>query len=77
MMEGYRCIAKKTRLHRDGSCLNPLRCGKPMLKLIAGNDRAIAAYSRARNWTPLGAGRYADEHGSAVRRLFQPRGSGA
>jgi|RhiMetStandDraft_8_1073273.scaffolds.fasta_scaffold75023_1 hypothetical protein len=45
-----------------------------MLKLIAGNDRAIAAYSRARKWTPLGTGRYADEHGGAVRRLFQSEG---
>jgi len=24
-----------------------------MLKQIAGNDRAIAAYSRAHKWTPL------------------------
>jgi hypothetical protein len=44
------------------------------MKLITGNDRAIAAYSRACKWTPLGLGRYADEHGSAVRRLFQPEG---
>jgi len=45
-----------------------------MLKLIAGNDRAIAAYSRANQWTPLGTGRYADEHGGAVHRLFQAEG---
>ena len=38
------------------------------------DDRAIAAYSRAHKWTPLFAGRYADEHGSAVRQLFQPEG---
>jgi len=27
-----------------------------------------------RNWTPLGAGRYTDEHGRAVRRLFRAEG---
>ena len=45
-----------------------------MPKLIAGNDRAIAVYARSHNWTPLGGGRYTDEHGGAVRRLIQPEG---
>jgi hypothetical protein len=47
---------------------------RDMLKLIAGSDRAIAHYARARNWTPTGGGRYIDEHGFAVRRLYQPEG---
>jgi hypothetical protein len=46
-----------------------------MLKFIAGyGDRAVAIYVRAHNWTPVGGGRYIDEHGMSVRRLYHPEG---
>jgi hypothetical protein len=53
-----------SRTKRGGIVICPAQMpnksrGHRMLKLIAGNDRAIAVYPRARNWVPLGAGRYA------------------
>jgi hypothetical protein len=46
-----------------------------LLNFIAGySDRAVATYVRAHNWTPVGGGRYIDEHGFSMRRLYQPEG---